>query len=104
MRCVYGGQVRREPADCSEYSDHRPDLTLLLEGLLTVFDLKVFAPIGSDAGEVELRGGFVGLPKSSFTQVPRRYSKSIGRMVALVRKGGDTTTRTGIETAGCYLR
>ena len=60
MRRVYGGQVRREPADCSEYSDHRPDLTLLLEGLLTVFDLKVFAPIGSDAGEVELRGGFVG--------------------------------------------
>ena len=33
---------------------------LLLEGVLTVFDLKVFAPIGSDAGEVELRGGFVG--------------------------------------------
>ena len=28
MRRVYGGQVRREPADCSEYSDHRPDLTL----------------------------------------------------------------------------
>ena len=28
--------------------------------MLTVFDLKVFAPIGSDAGEVELRGGFVG--------------------------------------------
>ena len=26
--------------------------------MLTVFDLKVFAPIGSDAGEVELRGGF----------------------------------------------
>ena len=60
MRRVYGGQVRREPADCTEYSDHRPDLTLLLEGLLTVFDLKVFAPIGSDAGEVGLRGGFVG--------------------------------------------
>ena len=28
--------------------------------VLTVFDLKVFAPISSDAGEVELRGGFVG--------------------------------------------
>ena len=28
--------------------------------MLTVFDLKVFAPIGSDAGEVELRGGSVG--------------------------------------------
>ena len=58
-RRVYGGQVQREPADCSEYSDHRPDLVLLLEGVLTVFDLKVFAPIGSDAGE-GLRGGFVG--------------------------------------------
>ena len=57
---VYGGQVRREAANYSEYSDHRPDLTLLLEGELIVFDLKVFAPIGSDAGEVELRGGSVG--------------------------------------------
>ena len=60
LRRVYGGQVRREPADLTESCDHRPDLALLLEGVLTVFDLKVFAPIGSDAGEVELRGGFVG--------------------------------------------
>ena len=52
--------MRREPADLTESCDHRPDLALLLEGVLTVFDLKVFAPIGSDAGEVELRGGFVG--------------------------------------------
>ena len=37
-----------------------PKALQLLEGVLTVFDLKVFAPIGSDAGEVELRGGFVG--------------------------------------------
>ena len=32
----YGRQVRREPADCSESCDHRPDLALLLEGMLTV--------------------------------------------------------------------
>eukprot|EP00964_Phaeocystis_antarctica_P071759 scaffold43833_cov58-Phaeocystis_antarctica.AAC.1 len=60
LRRVYGGQVRREPAYLTESCDHRPDLALLLEGVLTVFDLKVFAPIGSDAGEVELRGGFAG--------------------------------------------
>ena len=42
------------PADCTEYSDHRPDLTLLLKGLLTVFDLKVFAPIGPHAASTPL--------------------------------------------------
>ena len=30
FRRVYGGQVRREPMDYRGYSDHRPDLTLLL--------------------------------------------------------------------------
>ena len=44
---------------------HRPDLTVLLEGLLIVFDLKVFAPNGSDAGEVELLGGFVAFGNST---------------------------------------
>ena len=43
------GQVRREPMDYRGYSDHRPDLTLLLDGVLTVFDLKVFDSIGSRA-------------------------------------------------------
>ena len=59
FRRVYGGQVRREPTDYREYSDHRPDLTLLLDGDLIVFDLKVFDPIGSTAAEAALRGGYV---------------------------------------------
>ena len=73
LRRVYGGQVRREPADLTESCDHRPDLALLLEGVLTVFDLKVFAPIGSDAGEVELRGGFV---VNTFPCVANRLRKA----------------------------
>ena len=44
-------------ADYRGYSDHRPDLTLLLDGNLTVFDLKVFNPIGSRADTCKLRGG-----------------------------------------------
>ena len=59
FRRVYGGQVRREPMDYRGYSDHRPDLTLLLDGNLTVFDLKVFDSIGSRADTCELRGGYV---------------------------------------------
>ena len=33
---VYGGQVRREPDNYSGYSDHRPDLAVLLDSELTV--------------------------------------------------------------------
>jgi hypothetical protein len=62
-RIVYGGQVQRKPADYSEHSDHTADLTLLLECMLTVFDLKVLAPIGSDAGE---RGGAARQRGASF--------------------------------------
>ena len=57
LRRVYGGQVRREPADLTESCDPRPDLALLLEGVLTVFDLKVFAPIGSDGRAWARAGG-----------------------------------------------
>ena len=42
---MYGGQLRREPDNYHGYSDHRPDLALLVEGTLKVFDLKVFDPI-----------------------------------------------------------
>ena len=45
------------------HSDHTADLTLLLECMLTVFDLKVLAPIGSDAGE---RGGAARQRGASF--------------------------------------
>ena len=59
LRRVYGGQVQREPSNYSGYSDHRPDLTLLLDGMLTAFDLKVFDPLGSDPSKVEERAGYV---------------------------------------------
>ena len=60
FRRAYGGQVRREPDNYLGYSDHRPDLALLLDGELTVFDLKVFDPIGSTLENAGERGGHVG--------------------------------------------
>ena len=60
FRRAYGGQVRREPDNYLGYSDHRPDLALLLDGELTVFDLKVFDPIGSTSESAGERGGHVG--------------------------------------------
>ena len=65
MRRVYGGMVAREPANYYGYSDHRPDLTLLLEGQLTAFDLKVFDPIGSTPAETAERGAYVGFGNTS---------------------------------------
>ena len=59
LRRVYGGQVTREPANYAGYSDHRPDMALLLDGDLTVLDLKVFDPVGSRPGEAAVRGGHV---------------------------------------------
>ena len=57
---AWGGQVRREPQDYHDYSDHRPDLTILLDQLWA-FDLKVFDPVGSEPGEVCGRGAFVAM-------------------------------------------
>ena len=57
---MYGGQLRREPDNYHGYSDHRPDLALLVEGTLKVFDLKVFDPISSVPGQTGLRGAYVG--------------------------------------------
>ena len=59
LRRVYGGCARYEPQDYIGYSDHRPDITLLVEGSLTAFDLKVFDPIGSQPATTEERGAYV---------------------------------------------
>ena len=50
--------VRKEPANYEDYSDHRPDLTLMLDRFLAL-DLKVFDPLCADAAEVPMRGAFV---------------------------------------------
>ena len=60
LRRVYGGQARREPADYQGWSDYRPDITLMVEGSLTAFDLKVYDPVGSDATKIQERGAYVG--------------------------------------------
>ena len=59
LRRVYGGQARREPGDYYGYSDHRPDVALLVEGTLTALDLKMYNPIGSQPADAGERGGFV---------------------------------------------
>ena len=59
LRRVYGGQVRREPDNYFGYSDHRPDLTLCIEGSLVAFDLKVFDPITSTPDDAGERGAYL---------------------------------------------
>jgi hypothetical protein len=58
LKRAYGGMVKKEPTAYRDYSDTRPDLTLLRDGLLAM-DLKVLDPVGSVAGDVPHRGGFV---------------------------------------------
>ena len=59
LRRVYGGQARREPDDYYGYSDHRPDIALLIEGSLTVLDTKIYGPLGSQPANAGERGAFV---------------------------------------------
>ena len=49
-----------EPQDYRDYSDHRPDLTIM-ELALRVFDLKIFDPVGSDPSAVGVRGAYVAM-------------------------------------------
>jgi hypothetical protein len=59
LRRVYGGQARREPDDYYGYSDHRPDVRLLVEGELTALDLKIYDPLGSQPATAGERGAHV---------------------------------------------
>ena len=59
LRRVFGGQARREPDNYIGYSDHRPDITLLIEGNTTILDLKIFDPLGSQPANAGERGAFV---------------------------------------------
>ena len=64
MRRAYGAMAQKEPSNYHDYSDTRPDLTLLRDGL-RAFDLKVLCPVGSVAGEVAQRGAFVAMGNTS---------------------------------------
>ena len=59
LRRVYGGQASYEPRDYADYSDHRPDITLLIDGALQVLDVKIFDPIGSRLQDTGERGAYV---------------------------------------------
>ena len=58
LRRVWGAAVTAEPQSYRDYSDHRPDLTIM-ELALRVFDLKIFDPVGSDPSAVGMRGAYV---------------------------------------------
>ena len=60
LRRVYGGQARREPDNYYGYSDHRPDIALLVEGNLTALDLKIYDPLGSQPSTADERGAYIG--------------------------------------------
>ena len=60
LRRAYGGQAKYEPQDYIGYSDHRPDITLLLDGALKAFDVKIFDPIGSRLQDTGERGAACG--------------------------------------------
>ena len=59
MKRAYGAMAKKEPTNYHDYSDTRPDLTLLVDAL-KAYDLKVLCPVGSEAGDVAQRGAFVG--------------------------------------------
>ena len=96
LRRVYGGQVRREPDNYRGYSDHRPDLALLLEGTLKVFDLKVFDPISSVPGQTGLRGAYVGFGNTAEAAA----DAVVGRRRRGVPADGRFVRRTGSGHVG----
>ena len=52
---AYGAMAKKEPTNYHDYSDTRPDLTLMVDAL-KAYDLKVLCPVGSEAGDVAQRG------------------------------------------------
>ena len=88
LRRVYGGQAKREPDNYFGYSDHRPDLTLCIEGSLVAFDLKVFDPITSTPDDAGERGAYL-----AFGNTAERAEE-----VVLGRRG------RGVEGDGAFSR
>ena len=52
------------------YSDHRPDIALLVEGNLTALDLKIFDPLGSQPAQADERGAYVGFGNTEVAPPP----------------------------------
>ena len=90
LRRAFGAQVKKEPRNYEDYSDHRPDIELRRDKLC-VYDLKVFAPIGSKPGEVEQRGAFVGMGNTE----PDARAVVLGRSERGTPSDGPFRPRTG---------
>ena len=79
-----------EPSNYHDYSDHRPDLTLLLEALRAL-ELKVFDPIGAAASDVGQRGAFVAFGNTR----PASREVALGRQQRGGQSDGAFRPRTG---------
>ena len=103
MRRVWGTQARYEPKDYHDYSDHRPDLTLMADEL-TVYDLKVFDPLGSDSAAFSIRGSHVAFGNT----LPGAREKVLGRRERGAANGKAFCPTTGegyaAEVHGDYAR
>ena len=103
MRRVWGTQARYEPKDYHDYSDHRPDLTLMADEL-TVYDLKVFDPLGSDSAAFSIRGAHVAFGNT----LPGAREKVLGRRERGAANGKAFCPTTGegyaAEVHGDYAR
>ena len=104
MRRVYGGAAAREPQNYAGYSDHRPDITLSLEGSLTAYDVKVFDPIGSQPADAGERGAYLAFGNT----IERCRDVVLGRRGRGARGDGAYRRRTGVgyvaPVAGDYAR
>jgi len=90
LRRVYGSMVKKEPQNYEDYSDHRPDLTLMLDTFMAL-DLKVFDPLGAAAADVEQRGAFVAFGNTA----PEATRVVNGRLQRGVPSDGVFKPRTG---------
>ena len=95
--------VKKEPTSYRDYSDTRPDLTLLFDRLRAM-DLKVLDPIGSVAGEVQQRGAFVACGNTH----EEARELVVGRLQRGVPADGTFKRSTGAgyvaPKAGAYAR
>ena len=94
-RCGAGAcRLQREPRDHQDYSDYRPDLSVAgvgRGGALLAGDLKLFDSLGSDAGDVGLRGGVVAFGNTQ----PRARRKTVGLRERGHPSDGAFKSRTG---------
>jgi hypothetical protein len=102
---AFGAGLKYEPKDYKQYSDHRPDLSLLdSEGNLRYLDAKVFCPLGSKPADTSVRGSRVAFGNTH----PRAYEQVHGLREHGEQSQGNYRWTTGegyvAPVAGDYAR